>query len=89
MKGRLNWFIKARPYLSILYDKKHEKYLCPQGRMQDLMKYALGYQFYISKQEKPDTTPNFRSLLNDLVTSKQTAKFNSQHLNEFTFSFSK
>lgn len=68
---------------------KHEKYLCPQGRMQELMKYALGYQFYISKQEKPDTTPNFRSLLNDLVTPKQTAKFNSQYLKEFTFSFSK
>lgn len=57
--------------------------------MQELMKYALGYQIYISKQETPDTTPSFRSLLNDLVTPKQTAKFNSQYLKEFTFSFSK
>ena len=89
MKGRLNWFTKARPYLSMLYDRKDEKYLWPSGRMLELMKYALSHQYYISQQENEDSKPKYCSLLKDLVEQKTCEKFNSQHLKEFSLSFSK
>lgn len=57
--------------------------------MFELMKYSLNYQFYISKQEQPDEAPKYCSLLTDLVPIQHTQKFNSKHLKDYSFSFSK
>lgn len=73
----------------MLFDKNNEKYLCPSGRMLELMKYALSYQFYITQQEDSSSKPKYCSLLKDIVTQKQAKVFSSKHLKEFTLSFSK
>jgi len=73
----------------MLYDKKDEICKCPPGRMLELMKYAVNYQLYLSKQENSSPSEMFRSVLKDVVPQEVHKDFSSQHLSDFTLSFSK